>query len=81
MPSTDELNARLTAVETILANAIPLGWVDVNSEGDLTGKFLYGIPTGDRASINDGRGIYGWKSSVADPTSDSDFVNPKGPSN
>lgn len=77
----NEIIALKTVVAAMQANTVPLGWLDVNSTGDLTGKYLYGVPTGARSAINEGRGIYGWKSNVADPTEDSDFVNPKGPSN
>lgn len=77
----NEIISLKAVVDAILANTVPLEWLDVNSTGDLTGKYLYGLPTGDRASINDGNKIYGWKSTVADPTSDSDFETPFGPSN
>ena len=68
-------------VQSIMDNTIPLGWLEINSTGDLTGKYLYGVGVGDRASINDGRGIYGWLSTVANPTQDSHFSSPKGFSN
>lgn len=68
-------------IQNIMDNTIPLGWLDINSSGDLTGKYLYGKGTGSRASINDGRGVYGWKSNVSNPTSDNDFEKPLGPSN
>lgn len=68
-------------VQSIMDNTIPLGWLEINSTGDLTGKYLYGVGVGSRSGINDGRGVYGWKSLVANPTTDSDFVSPKGFSN
>lgn len=81
MASLAELESRVFVLEQKLANAIPLDWVEVNRTGDLTGKYLYGVPTGARSGINEGRGIYGWKSMVANPTTDAHFESPKGPSN
>lgn len=77
----NEIIALKAVVASIQSNTIPLGWLDVNSTGDLTGKYLYGVPTGARSGINEGRGIYGWKSTVANPTTDAHFESPKGPSN
>ena len=81
MASLAELEARVINLEQKVNNAIPIGWVNVNSSGDLTGLYLYGVPEGARSSINDGRGIYGWKSKVANPTSNSDFEDEIGVQN
>ena len=43
--------------------------VDINSSLDKTGLYCYGI----NPNINDGNYFSGWRSTVANPTQDSDF--------
>lgn len=51
-----------------------IGMVDVNATGDKTNVICFG----KKAGINEGNLIVGWKSLVADPTSNSDFETPYG---
>lgn len=80
MASLAELESRVQTIEETIANAIPLYWIDVNSPGDISGKYVYGTPTGTRASINNGNLIMGWKvkPNTPNPTSNSDFETPYG---
>lgn len=57
-----------------------LGMVDINSNGDMSGATVFGIPTGARSSINNGNLIMGWRvlPNVPDPTTDNDFETPYG---
>lgn len=80
MASLAELESRIETIEQKIANAIPLDWIDVNSPGDISQKYVYGIGIGARSSINNGKLISGWKvkPNTPNPTSDSDFETPYG---
>lgn len=72
MASNTELEARLLIVENIILNAveIPDFMVNISSSGDKTGKWCYGTGV---PGINSGGVFVGWRSSVANPTTNADF--------
>lgn len=64
----------ITALEFLFLMLKQIGMVDVNAAGDKTNALCFG----KKAGINEGNLIVGWKSLVANPTSDSDFETPFG---
>jgi len=72
MASLTEIEIRLKAVEDAVfgATEIPDFMININAPGvDFTQIWCYGI----HPDINNGNQFIGWKSTVASPTSDSDF--------
>ena len=72
MASNAELEARIQVLEGIILNAveIPDFMVNISSSVDKTGKWCYGIGV---AGINGGGLFVGWRSTVANPTTNADF--------
>lgn len=72
MASNQELEARLLIVENMILNAIeiPDFMVNISSSVDKTGKWCYGSGV---VGINGGGIFVGWRSTVANPTTNADF--------
>ena len=64
----------ITALEFLFLMLKQIGMMEINATGDKTNTYCFG----KKAGINDGNLIIGWKSTVANPTSDSDFETPYG---
>ncbi len=72
MASITELEARVLVLENLILNAIeiPDFMVNISSSVDKTGKWCYGVGV---AGINSGGLFVGWRSTVANPTTNADF--------